>query len=71
MEETFGKQGDFNDEAKNEYQKAKSTKKARTIADIPALDAKVVSLSQTFNPNQVASMLMIPSQQVKDILSKY
>lgn len=34
------------------------------------LEKKVMGLHPQFNVNQIASMLMIPSQQVKEILSK-
>jgi len=34
------------------------------------LEKKVIGMSPQFNVNQIASMLMIPSRQVKEILNK-
>lgn len=49
----------------------RKTSKATPPADTRTeLEKKVMELAEQFNVNQIASMLMIPSQQVKDILSK-
>jgi len=71
MEDSLGKLGDLNVDAKTEYQKAKATKTPRTTKDLNSLDEKIVNMSSTFNPNQIASMLGIQVRIVKEVLSKY
>lgn len=82
MENTLGTIGDNNLEAKTEYKKLKATKKrAKALDDAQCktcgkygwdeveLNDRIKSLSATFNVNQIASMLRVHSQYVKEVLN--
>lgn len=80
MEETLGTIGDNNLEAKTEYKKLKSTKRAKALDDAQCesckkygwdeaeLVNKIISLSANHNVNQIASMLRVHSQYVNEVL---
>lgn len=59
-----------NESVKGQYvaPKKKSTKPPKDTRT--ELEKKVIGMYPQFNVNQIASMLMIPSRQVKEILNK-